>query len=191
MDEKGTPYLRFYANPISDGPGYSNLLQLETAKFKAVTSNRPDLGENTRPIKIGNNYAFKFFYLKTAISEKWYVILNFQVMKNWFWGNSKQDAKNLEMFGIDPNAMWLDPNAKDNISNNPGNNNVTLRFQAKYVKTETKDQLELNDGQLIKISDPWKDPIVKYLRMETFGLDALKAEGNQLMFDGIFAFFGW
>jgi hypothetical protein len=183
-DANGVPYKIYYANPISDFVGYSTILQLETAKFNAVTTKNPVL-DKKRAIKIGDNFAFKFFYFS---SGKWYVMLNMQVMKNWFW--SKHDAKNMEIFEMKPDAMWFDPNVQNNISNKPDNNSVVLRFNSQFVKGETSDQLEIDPQELVKIPDPWKDPIVSYLQFETFGKEVLKEETNNIIYDSFFSWLG-
>lgn len=135
-DVAGVPYQIYYANPISDFVGYSTILQLETAKFNTVTTKNPALVQK-RAIKIGDNFAFKFFLLESSTKDKkWYVMLNMQVLKNL---TSKHDAKNMEIFGIQPDAMILDPNAQNNISNKPGNNSIVLRFNSRFVKGETSE----------------------------------------------------
>ena len=187
-DVADVPYQIYYANPISDFVGYSTILQLETAKFNAVTTKNPALVQK-RAIKIGDNFAFKFFLLESSTSvKKWYVMLNMQVMKNWFW--SKHDAKNMEIFGIQPDAMILDPNAQNNISNKPGNNSIVLRFNSQFVKGETSDQLEIDPLQLVKIPDEFNDPIVSYLQNETFGKEMLKEQANDIVYTGMFSWFG-
>ena len=96
----------------------------------------------------------------------------------------------MEIFGIPPNAMILDPNAQNNISNNPGNNSIVLRFNSHFVKGETADQLELSIPQLLKIDKQFNDPIVSYLQYETFGKEILKEQANDIVYTGILSWFG-
>lgn len=76
------------------------MLQVETPKN---TEQFPQLIK-PRAIKIGKNFAFKFFLLSTPTDKKWYVMLNMQIMKN---RESSNAPKNMEIFGIKPDAMWL------------------------------------------------------------------------------------
>lgn len=93
----------------------------------------------------------------------------------------------MEIFGIQPDAMWIDPHAQNNISNQPNNNNnsIVLRFQSSFVKGETSDQLELDPQKLIKIPNQFSDPI-----FETFGKEILKDQVNDVVYDGLFSWIG-
>lgn len=103
---------------------------------------------------------------------------------------SGNKPSNMELFEIKPETMWFDAKASNNIYQNPGNNAIVLRFDSKFVQSETLNLLEIKHDELIKIPDPWKDPIAKYLRLKTFGKELLKEEVNQVVYDGIFSWMG-
>jgi len=181
-DGAGQPYDLFYANPISNWLGFSTMIQFEHPKFKVSTTANPKFGSTNRPVKIDDNYAFKFFYLKSPSNpsdKQWYVMLNIQIYKNWF----SKKSSNLTIYGIKPEAI-----IQTNIYNKPGNNNITIMFDSRFVEQpENPNEVVIKTTELIKTEQ--SDSIVQYLQSETFVKEMAKEGANQVSADGMFSMF--
>ena len=173
----------YYANPISDFVGYSTILQLETAKFNTVTvttTKTPPALVQKRAIKIGDNFAFKFF-LVVSFNVRQKVVRHAQ--------HASHEELVLEQTRREKHGIYnpTPPNAQNNISNNPGNNSIVLRFNSQFVKGETSDQLE---NRPTTTRQQFNDPIVSYLQNETCGKEILKEQANDIVYTGMFSWFG-
>lgn len=181
-DGAGQPYDLFYANPISNWLGFSTMIQFEYPKFKvSTTTTKPEFGSTNRPVKIYDNYAFKFFYLKSQSNpsdKKWYVMSNIQII-NLF----STKSNNMTIYGIKPEAI-----IQTNIYNKPGNNNITIMFDSGFVEQpENPNEVVIKTTELIKTEQ--SDPIVQYLQSETFAKEMAKEGANQVAADGMFSIF--
>jgi len=120
-----------------------------------------------KPIKIGDNYAYKFFYLESLSQKKWYVMLNIQVNKN------QETSKSINgmIYGIPTQGMG----ANQNIKTVHNNNDIVLEFTPFIVLKDTQDEIVLNfdkfEKQINKIH-------LDYLQSDTFKKDILKETWN-------------
>lgn len=70
---------------------------------------------------------------------------------------------------------------------------TTLQQNSDLIQQNTalvQDQLEIDPLQLVKIPDENNDPIVSYLQYETFGKEILKEQANDIVYTGMFSWFG-
>lgn len=176
-DPSGNEYKIYFANPISNWFGFfSSSLQLETPKFNVTYNGKTAL----HPIQIGDNYAYKFFYLRGTADQKWYVMLNFQVDKSHM--TSKQGDE--EIYGIPLDAMGPNQNIQTH-----SNNYITLEFLPSIVLSDKENLIILNFDKLQKISQ-LNDPIVSYLDMNTLvkdiGKDSVNGAVSWSIWDSIF-----
>ena len=180
-DPNGNEYKIYFANPISNWSWfglYSETIQFETPKFNVLYKGNTAL----RPIKIGDNYAYKFFYLRSTADQKWYVMLNFQINKN------HQDSKqgNGEIYGIPLDAMGPNQNIETN-----SNNYITLEFLPSIVvPSDAKDDDLILDFQKLQNIDESKDTIVSYLQTNTLVKDMGKESVNGASLSIWESFFG-
>ena len=174
VDPENNPYTIEFFNPTSLLPGYKEEIGLTgSPQFQvAATTAGPATAvpAGTYYIKIDNNYAFKFFFLKTAKYQKWYVMLDTQVLT----GGNKSNG---DIYEIKPDVM-----IKTTLPN-------VIQFNPiKVVKFDaSKKQYELDKTQhfVLPLGDKYKDPILIYLNVDTQLKGGVKEEANWVAVDTV------
>ena len=169
VDPENNPYTIEFFNPTSLLPGYKEQIGLTgSPQFKVAATTAVPAG--TYYIKIDNNYAFKFFFLKTAKYQKWYVMLDTQVLT----GGNKSNG---DIYEIKPDVMM-----KTTLPN-------VIQFNPiKVVKFDaSKKQYELDKTQhfVLPLGDKYKDPILMYLNVDTQLKEMAKEEANWVGVDAV------